>query len=63
MKTNCKKTKTLGDLITSAYDACGHRKGRAIVRFAFDARIVMFQGRLHDAISRTNNNFASLDKP
>lgn len=43
MKTNHKKTLTLGDLIESVYSACNHRRARAIVRFAVIARIVVFR--------------------
>ena len=42
MKTNHKKTLTFGDLIESVYSACSPRRARAIVRFAVNARIVVF---------------------
>lgn len=51
MKTNRKKQMTFGDLIASVYTACSYRKARAIVRFAVNAHLVVFQGERRFVIS------------
>jgi len=51
MKTNHKKTLTFGELIESVYSACGHRRARAIVRFAVNAQVVVFRGQRRFVIS------------
>jgi hypothetical protein len=51
MKINRKKTLTFGDLIESVYDACSHRRAKAIVRFAVNTHVVVFRGRVRLVIS------------
>ena len=51
VKINHKKTLTFGDLIESVYSVCSHRKARAIVRFAVNARIVVFRAHRRCVIS------------
>lgn len=46
MKTHRpRKTLTFGDLIAAVYRACAKRKAEGIVRFAVNARMVVFQSR------------------
>ena len=51
MKANQKKRLTFGNLIASVYSACGHRRARAIVRFAVNAQVVVFRGQRRFVIS------------
>ena len=52
MKTNQrKKAPTFGDLVVAAYNACGKRKAKAIVRLAVNAHVVAFSGHRHFVIS------------
>jgi hypothetical protein len=51
MKTNHKMTLTFGDLIESVYNACSHRRAKAIVRFAVNTHVVVFRGQLRFVIS------------
>lgn len=36
---------TFGDFIVAAYQACGARKARGVVRLAVNAQVVVFRGR------------------
>jgi hypothetical protein len=46
MKANQKKNVlTLGDLIRSAYRACGERRAKGIIRLAARARLIVFKDR------------------
>ena len=47
-----KKALTFGDLIASAYDACGKRKANGILRLALNARLIEFPGPQRFMISR-----------
>jgi hypothetical protein len=51
MKINHKKTLTFGDLIESVYNACSHRRAKAIVRFAVNMHVVVFRGQRRFVIS------------
>jgi hypothetical protein len=44
-----------GDFIAAAYDACGKRNAGEMVRFAVNARLVEFLGRLRIEISSVGN--------
>jgi hypothetical protein len=45
MKEPHKKSLTFGDFVASVYGACSRRKAKAFVRFAVNARLIMFRGR------------------
>jgi hypothetical protein len=52
MKTNCrKKPVTFGDFIARAYDVCGERKARGMVRLAIKANWIEFRGQQRFVIS------------
>jgi len=51
VKINLKKTLTFGDLIESVYNACSHRRAKAIVRFAVNTHVVVFRGQRRFVIS------------
>jgi hypothetical protein len=48
---NRQRTLMFGDLIASVFTACSHRKARALVRFAVNARVIVFLGRWRFVIS------------
>jgi fatty acid desaturase len=39
------KTMTLGDLIACLYGTCSRRKAKAVLRFAINQHLIVFQGR------------------
>jgi len=45
MKGPRQKSLTFGDLVASVYGACSRRKAKALVRFAVNARLILFRGR------------------
>ena len=51
VKINHKKRLTFGDLIESVYNACSHRRAKAIVRFAVNTHVVVFRGQRRFVIS------------
>jgi hypothetical protein len=52
--THKKRALTFGNLIETAYGACGNRRARGIIRLALDAHIVVFreQRRAFDLFNR-----------
>ena len=36
--------KTFGDFVADIYRTCSHRQAKALVRFAVNARLIVFQG-------------------
>jgi hypothetical protein len=52
MKTSNKQRVVMfGDFIAAAYRAWGRRKARELVRFAVNARLIVFRGRQRFIIS------------
>jgi len=43
MKTKHEKALTFGEFIMAAYDTCGKRRARGILRLAAEARLIVFQ--------------------
>jgi len=53
MKRHDQKGLTFGDLVASVYGACSRRKAQALVRFAVNARLIVFLGPRRFVISKT----------
>ena len=53
MKQHDQKEFTFGEFVASVYGACSRRQARALVRFAVNARLIVFRGPERFVISKT----------